>query len=186
MTENVPPLGGDKGALSSLDKKLYVIRNHDEALARGYAELAALMRDLASKGYQQQGKFITPDECHQVTEHLLKECRAAGSPLDLRLQQKAFQTYLQCAADCAVTHWHDLIAASVREAHCHFRHEPNMASPEARKAQRRNIVREVLAATTDKKEREELYMKRTDFSRADFYRRKQEVDSGEFNEHDAE
>ena len=88
------------------------------------AELAALMRELAGKGYRLHGKVgIGPEECLRVTEYLLKECRAVGCPLDLRLQQKAFQSYLQFAADCSVSHWEDLVAASVRKATCHFRHE---------------------------------------------------------------
>jgi hypothetical protein len=150
------------------------------------AELAALMRDLAAQGYRLQGKtLISPEECLRVTEHLLKECRAAGCPLDLRLQQKAFQTYLQFAADCSVTHWEDMVAASVREATCHFRHEPNMTSPEARKAQRRNAVREIVSKTTDAIDQERLYKAMTGSSRADFYRRKREVETGDFDEYDA-
>lgn len=146
-------------------------------------ELAALMRELARKGYQLNGKVgIGPEECLQVTDYLLKECRAAGCPLDLRLQQKAFQSYLQFAADCSVSHWEDLVAASVREATCHFKHEPNTLSPEARKAQRRNVIREMLANNTDPKEQEKLYVQKTRMSRADFFRRKREVESGEFDE----
>jgi hypothetical protein len=146
------------------------------------AELAALMRELAGKGYRLDGKVdIGPEECLQVTEYLLKECRVAGCPLDLRLQQKAFQSYLQYAADCSVSHWEDLVAASVREATCHFRHEPNTASPEARKAQRRNVIREIIAGGADAKEQEQLYTQRTKASRADFFRRKREVESGEFD-----
>ena len=119
------------------------------------AELAALMRELAGKGYRLEGKVgIGPEECLKVTEYLLKECRAAGCPLDLRLQQKAFQSYLQFAADCSVSHWEDLIAASVREATCHFRHEPNTTSPEARKAKRRNVIREIIGKDADAKEQE--------------------------------
>src|SRR5271168_1584211 len=39
------------------------------------AELAALMRELAGKGYRLDGKVgIGPEECLQVTEYLLKEC----------------------------------------------------------------------------------------------------------------
>ena len=104
---------------------------------------------------------IGPEECLQVTEYLLKECRAAGCPLDLRLQQKAFQSYLQFAADYSVSHWEDLVAASVREATSHFRHEPNTASPEARKAQRRNVVREIVGKNPEAKEQEQLYMQMT-------------------------
>lgn len=149
-------------------------------------ELTALMRELASKGYSEKGRpVLAPEECIKVTEHLLKECRAAGCPLDLRLQQKAFQTFRQSAADESVTHWEDLVAASVREATCHFRHEQNTDSPEARKAQRRNIVRELMVTTTNAKAQEEAYTERTGTSRADFFRRKREVESGEFDETDA-
>jgi hypothetical protein len=151
------------------------------------AELAALMRHLAARGYRPQDKVVVgPEECLRVTEHLLKECRAAGCPLDLRLQQKAFQTYLQFAADCSVSHWEDLVAASVREATYHFRHEPNTTSPEIRKTLRRRAVRAILLKTADAKEQERLYTEQTGASRADFYRRKREVDSGEFDGHDRE
>jgi hypothetical protein len=149
------------------------------------AELAALMRELAAMGYRLDGKVgIGPEECRQVTEYLLKECRATGCPLDLRLQQKAFQSYLQFAADCSVSHWEDLVAASVREATCHFRHEQNTTSPEARKAKRRNLVRELIDAKLDAKDQEQEYVKRSGMSRADFFRRKREVESGEFDGHD--
>ena len=127
---------------------------------------------------------IGPEECLLVTEYLLKECRAAGCPLDLRLQQKAFQSYLQFAADCSVSHWEDLVAASVREATSHFRHEQNTTSPEARKAQRRNVIREIIGKESDPKEHVKLYKQRTGTSRADFFRRKQEVESEEFDGYD--
>jgi uncharacterized protein YecE (DUF72 family) len=144
------------------------------------------MRHLAAKGYYLHDRLlIGPEECLRVTEHLLKECRSAGCPLDLRLQQKAFQTYLQFAADNSVSHWEDLVAASVREATCHFRHELNTNSQEARRAQRRNVIREIIGSTVDAKEQELSYTKKTGASRADFYRRKHEVESGEFDEDDA-
>jgi hypothetical protein len=146
------------------------------------AELAALMREVAAKGYRLDGKVgIGPEECLQVTEHLLKECRSAGCPLDLRLQQKAFRNYLQFAADCSVSHWEDLVAASVREATCHFRHDADTSSPEAKKAHRRNVIREMIRENVGVKKQEEDYMRRTGMSRADFFRRKREVESGEFD-----
>jgi hypothetical protein len=136
------------------------------------AEITALMRDLAAAGHRVDDRLIiAPEESMKVTEFLLKECRAAGCPLDLRLQQKAFQTYLQFAADRSVTHWEDLVAASVREATCHFRHEVNTTSPEARKTVRRNIVREVMAASADAKVQVQSYTEKTGASRSDFFRR---------------
>lgn len=151
------------------------------------AEMAAKMRQLAAMGYRLHGNVgISPDECLQVTEYLLKECRAAGCTLDLRLQQKAFQSYMQYAADCCFSHWEDLVTASVREAMCHFRHEPNKASPEEKKAKRRNVLREIIATEPDEKQHEKLYWDRTRMARADFYRRKSEVVSREFDEYDRE
>jgi hypothetical protein len=134
----------------------------------------------------QQGKMVIgPEECHQVTEYLLSECRATGCPLDLRLQQKSFQTYLQWDADYSHCDWRDLVAASVREATHHFRHEPNTLSREARRKQRRKLLRAILRQTDDAKEQERLYAEQTGASRADFYRRKYEIESGEFDDSDA-
>lgn len=150
------------------------------------AELTALMLDLAEKGLHDSGRCVlAAEDCIRVTEHLLKECRSAGCPLDLRLQRKAFQSYRQHAADLSFSHWEDLVAASVREASCHFRHEQDTNSPEAKKAYRRNVVRQVIASFKEAKGQEKEYWKLTGKSRADFFRRKSEVESGEFDDHDA-
>ncbi len=150
------------------------------------AELTALMRRLAGEGFRYQDKLVLePKDCLEVTEHLLAECRAAGCPLDLRLQQKAFQTYLQWEYEFSRTHWRDLVAASVREATHHFRHESNTTPRETRQMQRRKILREIMAQTDDLKEQERRYTKQTGAKRADFFRRKGEIDRGEFDEYDA-
>jgi len=150
------------------------------------AELTALMRDLATRGFRHQDKMVIgPEECTQVTEYLLRECSAAGCPLDLRLQQKSFQTYLQWESDWSNSHWQDLIAASVRETTAHFRHESNTMPREDRMAQRRNILREIMGNTASAQEQERAYREQTKMSRADFFRRKREVETGDFDEHDA-
>ncbi|HEY7327642.1 MAG TPA: hypothetical protein VH592_08385 [Gemmataceae bacterium] len=151
------------------------------------AELTAMMNAMASQGYRQQDKLVIgPQECREITEHLLKECRTAGCPLDLRLQQKSFQTYLQWEADLTHCHWRDLIAASVREATHHFRHEANTLPREARRTQRRNILRGIVSQTDDVQKQEALYRVQTGASRSDFFRRKREIDIGDFDDHDAE
>lgn len=150
------------------------------------AEMIALMRNLAAEGFREQEKLVMgSEECSVVTEHLLAECRIAGCPLDLRLQQKAFQTYLQWDQKWSCCHWKDLVAASVREATAHFRHEVNTQPREQRQKQCRNVLRGILAETTDAKEQERLYREKTGASRADFFRRKGEVLTGDFNEFDA-
>jgi hypothetical protein len=150
------------------------------------AEMTAKMRELAGEGYRHYGEIVLkPKECLEVTEHLIRECHAAGCALDLRLQQKSFQTYLQWQSDHSACNWQDLMAASVREATHHFRHETNPLSLDARRKQRRNILRAILAQTKDAKEQEKLYAEQTGGSRADFYRRKYEIEHGEFDEYDA-
>lgn len=150
------------------------------------AELTALMRKLAGEGYRQHDKVvIEPQQCLEVTEHLLKECQAAGCPLDLRLQQKSFQTYLQWDMDWSGSHWRDLVAASVREASHHFRHEMNALPREDRRKQRRNVLREIISQTSDVQQQESLYGETTRMSRADFFRRKREIETGDFDECDA-
>jgi len=80
--------------------------------------------------------------------------------LDLRLQQKAFQTYLQFAADRSVSHWEDLVAASVRsDLPLPPRGEHELAGGE--EARRRNVVRELFASISDSKERERAYTEKT-------------------------
>ena len=146
-------------------------------------ELIAFMRELATTGlWEKDQQILPPDKCSMVTERLIKECSTAGCPLDLRLQQKAFQTYRQDAAGAAETHWEDLLAISIRSSLSSFRREMDSITPEAQKAQRRDVVREVMALTANAKEQEIEYAKRTGKSRADFFRRKSEVESGKCDE----
>jgi hypothetical protein len=151
------------------------------------AELTAQMYDLASRGYHRRDKMVIgPEECLEVTQHLLSECRAAVCRLDLRLQQKSFQTYLQWESDLTTLHWKDLVAASVREAAHHFRHESNTMPQEARRKHKRSVIRELRSQFPGNvKKQEQGYMDRPDASRADFYRRQREVDSREFDDDDA-
>jgi hypothetical protein len=152
------------------------------------AEQTARMRDLANQGYRRHDKMVIgPEGCIEVTEHLLNECRAAACSPDLRLQQKSFQTYLQWEADLTALHWKDLVAASVREAAHHFRHESNTMSQEAKRKQKRNFIRELKSQfPDDATEQERQYVEIAGKgSRADFYRRKGEVDRREFDDEDA-
>jgi hypothetical protein len=145
------------------------------------AELTALLRRLAAKGhYAGGGLALESATCVEVTEFLLSECRAAGCPLDARLQVNSYGDYLLWQQDRTLCHWHDLVTSRVREAAEHFRHEVNRQTQEERHARLRTVVKEVLGQTPDVAEQIRLYRERTGKSRTDFYRRKMEIDSGEF------
>jgi hypothetical protein len=177
MTSNRPL--ADLPELRALATRIEVYR-----LEASDAELTALMRKVAADGYSDGKISISAEECREVTEFLLKECKRAACPLDLRLQVRAFRTYVQWAADCTVTYWQDLISAMVREAISHFRREQDTASAEVKRARRRNVVREIVGQEPDVEEQMRIYKQTTACSRADFFRRKAEVESGEFDDDD--
>jgi hypothetical protein len=99
----------------------------------------------------------------------------------MRVLVNSYSDYLQWEAHRTACGWKDLVSSRVREAACHFRDEVNTQTPEQRKAARRAVVRDILRQTSDPKEQERLYREQTGGSRADFFRRKREVESGEFD-----
>jgi hypothetical protein len=148
------------------------------------------MRELAAQGYARGGKrLLDPEECQEIAEYLIAECRAAGCPLDLRLLENCYSDYRMWEADLTACTWRDLVASRVREATHHFRQEVILLSKNEQLIQRRRILREILQQTTDLKEQLRLYGERSKVfgggSRADLFRRKAEVDSGYFDEEDA-
>jgi hypothetical protein len=146
------------------------------------AEAIALMEKLASGGYRIDGKpALPPAECLEVTRYMIGECRATGCPLDLRLQVNAYRDYLQWNSDLSHCHWRDLVSSRVREAAHHFREGVTRLSQEERRAQRREVIREILRQTNDTEEQVRLYAERTSKSRADYFRRRAELDNPEFS-----
>jgi hypothetical protein len=145
-------------------------------------EIKALMYDLAGKGYRRGGKIaLEPADCKEVAEYLIKECRTAKVGLDMRLLVNSWHDRLQYEADKTCCHWHDLVANRVRQAVHSIKEAVVATSMEERHEQRRQVVREVMAQTNDPEERVRLYCERTKKQRSDFYRRMQEVTSGEFS-----
>ncbi|MFO0847855.1 MAG: hypothetical protein U0871_04730 [Gemmataceae bacterium] len=146
-------------------------------------EMLAQVRRLADVGYRRDGRLVLPpDECGEVIGRLIAECRRAGCPLDLRLLFNAYHDFLLWDGHHAACHWHDLVASRVREAATAFEHPPEPRTAEEKKAWARQVVREVMALHPDDKgEQMREYCRRTKKSKADFYRRKGEVECGEFD-----
>jgi hypothetical protein len=139
------------------------------------AELAALMRDLAAKGYQRDGRTVLePAKCLEVTDYLVQECHAAGCPLNLRLLTNCYLGRLLCEAGDSYLSWQDLVGSRVREADRVRRH-PAGLSQEEEKARRREILREILAQTSRPAEQLRLFQERAGGSRPDFFRLKREL-----------
>jgi hypothetical protein len=146
------------------------------------SEIEAVMFEMAAGGYREQGKLVlAPEQCEEVARFLLTECRTASCSLDLRLLINSYQDYLLWDGDHSGCHWQDLVATRTREAATHFRCEVETLSQEERRTLRRKVIREIESETNDPNERLRLYIERTGKSRSDYFKRKREVDSGEFD-----
>jgi hypothetical protein len=144
-------------------------------------EVEARMYELAARGYDRDGRrLLEPHQCAVVVAHLAAECRACAYPLDLRLLVGSYHDFIDCACDANACHWHDLVASRVREAASHFRAEPSKESPEDRKRGRRNALRTIMGQTVDVQEQVRLYKEQTGCERNDYFKRKREIQSGEF------
>jgi len=92
--------------------------------------------------------------------------------------------YLLWESNLARCQWQDLVTNRVHEAARHFRYEVSTLTQEQQQARRRNAIREIMQQTEDTEEQVRLYRERTHHSRADFFRKKKQVLSGEFDEED--
>jgi hypothetical protein len=145
------------------------------------AELVAHTRRIAASGWQRHHYKLEPEKAREVCEQVIAECRKANCPLDLRLLDNSCMDFIQWESGNAACHWKDLVANRARQSAAHFRHEVNAMSAEERRGAQRDICRAICALTEDPQERERLWEEWTGTSRATFFRRKKQVDSGEFD-----
>jgi hypothetical protein len=146
------------------------------------AEMEALMRQQAAAGYKKDGKVVMePKECQEVVEYVIEQCRKAQVNPSMRTLVNAYSDRYSHDHDLVHCHWKDMVTQLVKSTADQLRHEVNLLSPEEKKAQRRKLLREILKQTDNVQEQERLYEERTEKSRADFFRRKAEIQSGEFD-----
>jgi hypothetical protein len=135
-------------------------------------------RQLGMSRYQNQ--IETKTLC-EICEFVIAQCRQAQRPLDLRLFDNACATYLLGKSDIAHLHWEDLVTIQIRQAASQLRHGVVLPSGEERRAKQRDIARAILQETEDPEEQVRLWKQRTKRGRSTFYRRKAEVENGEFD-----
>ena len=75
------------------------------------AEAAALMRQIASKGY----KGLVPDACAEVAEFLIEQSLSGDRRLDLRLLVNSFGDRLQWGQGHTEAHWKELVSSRLQE-----------------------------------------------------------------------
>jgi hypothetical protein len=77
-------------------------------------EVAALMRSIALEGHRHGTETLTPDQCGEVAEFVIREAQEAGRRLDVRMLKNSFQDRLQFESGDRVVHWHDLVRSRLQ------------------------------------------------------------------------
>jgi hypothetical protein len=139
------------------------------------AEITALMRSVALKGHEHEGRAMTPAECQEVCEFIVEQSRSLHRPLDMRLLVNSFadyQSWQECNAGC---HWRDLVATRLKQRPITFAVPPALGTREERMRREREIAREIADAPSDRAERLRLWQERTGKREASLYRRLSEI-----------
>lgn len=139
------------------------------------AELRALMRAVARRGHDANGRKIGPVECVAVAEHIITESLSLHRPLDMRLLVNSLNDYAQWEDGDAACHWRDLVVARVRERPVALREPVSVGRREDRLERERGIAREIAATTSERVERARLWGERTGKSEQTLYRRLAEL-----------
>ncbi len=138
------------------------------------AQMAALMRSVAVRGWQSDRGELSPSECAEVAEHLIAESVRLNVRLDLRLLvDKAFPDYLQYRERDAHTHWRDLVTTTLQERLVELTHTASTPLPRQRvrlaaEARTALEIREEFASPSEQLAEWEA---RTGKGRRNFYRR---------------
>jgi hypothetical protein len=134
-------------------------------------ELRALMRRVAGRGFEYEGRWLSPERCAEVCEFIINDSASLHRSLDMRLLPNSFQDYLQWEESESGCHWRDLVRSRLRERPTAFREQVAVGGRAARKREELELVREITAATGDRGERLRLWADRTNKSEAALYRR---------------
>jgi hypothetical protein len=140
------------------------------------AELAAVMLDIAARGYRRGKWQLEPGPCEEVARFVIEESLRAGRRLDLRaLVDKALPKRLQYEHGETETHWRDLVRTVLEER---LPKTPAAAGGRAGRGLRaqtvekeRAIAREILTEIRPRAEQLAEWRRRTGKSERAYYRR---------------
>lgn len=140
-------------------------------------QIAALMMEVAKKGWPSDDQKLTTDECREVATFLIAESQRINVRLDMRmLVDKAFPDFLQHRDGDCEAHWKDLIRTSLEEQMVELTHtKAEESSRQACKEQEQEIVREIMATLSDRHQQLAEWTARTGKSERAFYRRLKEA-----------
>lgn len=133
------------------------------------AEIAALMRSVAAAGHQIGDKGLSPGECMEVADFIIRESARVNRPLDMRLLIAAFADRLQAEDYEAGCGWRDLVASTLRGRPSIVEVVEPVGIRKQKKARELDVAREIVSLPRQERLRE--WKEKTGASEASLYRR---------------
>lgn len=144
-------------------------------------QVAALLLDIAGRGWPTPRPLLSPRECRTVAEFLIAESRRLNVRLDIRLLvDKALPDFLQHRSGKTEADWRDLVASTLEEQVVELRHIHAAAATTraGRKKDEQEIVRDILAEFTTRRDQFAAWRERVGKSQRAFERRLAEIKGG--------
>src|SRR5262249_11438778 len=79
-------------------------------------EIAALMKSISLQGFAFGNDYLTPLECVECCNHIIRLFEQNGKPLDMRLLTNGFKDFIQVKTGFSKTTWEELIKARMMES----------------------------------------------------------------------
>jgi hypothetical protein len=140
-------------------------------------QVAALMLEVASKGWPADSQNLSSEECMETAAFLIAQCQRLNVRLDMRLLvDKAFPDFLQHREGDTEAHWKDLVLTTLEQQMVDLAHtRAETPSRQAQKEMEHELIRQLLAEFTDRTQQVESWAERTGKSERAFYRRLNEL-----------
>jgi hypothetical protein len=126
-------------------------------------QMAALMLEVAAKGWSAQDLELSAEECLEIADFLIAECQRRSVRLDMRLLvDKAFPDFLQHREGDCEAHWKDLVLTTLEEQMVELTHtKAEASSRQAKKEQEHEILRQILSEHDSREEQISTWTERT-------------------------
>jgi len=139
-------------------------------------QLAAMMRDAVKAGWARDGVTLTADECIEVVEFLIEQCRHYNVRLDLRLLfNGALPDFVASKIGEHETDWRDHTVFAIREQARRLQYSGPAKTRDQVKELEQKIVQRIRASHNTRPEQVEAWQRETGKSERAFDRRSAEL-----------
>lgn len=141
-------------------------------------QIAALMREISTKGSDVDGDTMSPPECQEVCEFLLEQCQKREVRPDVRmLVDKAFKDFMLWRMGESESHWHDLINSALEDQLVTLTHPVDLHVPTKQEEEATELdkLEEIVKQFSTHDERLDAFVTATGKSKRTYQRRMRQL-----------